>query len=166
MAALTTLAFNLVKGGKGISVKQQEDRLANCFDNCIFHKSPSLFRFSEAASWLIEKATDFVTVHDLEQTKYERKGATIGSCAMCGGCKLKEKVKMSAPAVFAGLAPEALDRILAVYGDDAFKRCWQLREAAQDPKLREKMLVKLRYTNNNGEQHFKTYEEKLKNGDS
>lgn len=163
LAFITTLAYNLIRSDS-ISVKQREERLNDCLDGCSFHKAPGLFNLSSSASWIVDKLTSLVAAADLTKTKYELNNVPIGNCAMCGGCKLKDKTKYSTAAVLAGLAPEALDRILAVYGPESFGRCWQLREIAQDPKLRNTFLKKLEQTTRSGVEQFKTYEESLKDG--
>lgn len=161
LAFITTLAYELVNSN-GVSVKQQEERLDNCLDDCAFHKPPGMLNFSNATNKLINKVVGFVSATDLRKTRQELENEPIGNCAMCGGCNLLEKKKFTASGVLAGLTPDALDRILRVYGPKAFGRCWQLRECIEDPKLKPIMISKLERTSVNGPELLKQYESATK----
>lgn len=165
---ITTVAYDLTKGG-GISVKQQEERLSKCIDGgCTFNRSSTIGGINKAAVKIVAKLTDTIKANDMAKTRYEldpKLDKKIGNCAMCGGCNLREKKHYSTQGVVAGLAPEGLDRILPVYGSDSFERCWQLKEAVENPKTRKALEDKLRYCKNvNGLEVLKEYDEKKKNG--
>lgn len=164
---ITTVAYDLSKGG-GISVKKQEERLSKCIDGgCTFNRHNSVGGFSKATVSIVAKLTDHIKTNDMAKTRYEldpKLDAKIGNCAMCGGCNLREKKHYSTEGVVNGLAPEGLDRILPVYGAESFERCWQLKEALENPKTRKALEHKLQYCKNvNGLEVLKEHDEKKKN---
>lgn len=161
LSFITTLAYSLINSNN-VSVKDQERRLSDCFNGCSFHKSSKVSGLSELTKNLVNKVVNSVSGMQLDKTKYELANMPLGSCGMCGGCQLSNKKHLSAQSVLAGLHPESIERILRVYGSSSFGRCWQLREALENPKLKQILISKLQNCNIDAVELLKEYEEEIK----
>lgn len=120
----TTLAYNLIHHENAASLKTREQRAAKCLDKCIFHRQGS--SWSKVVSKVINSITG---LKDLVQSESETK---LGTCGMCGGCNLQDKVKLPLVSIIAGLHPERLDLLVRAYKEKAFSKCWIAEEALQN----------------------------------
>lgn len=138
VAVAKTLATELIhRTSEAPTLKKREQRAQFCLDKCVFHKKDSVW--SKAAAKTIQT---IVGLTDLHNSKTEEQ---LGTCSMCGGCALKEKVKLQIIPIMAGLMPERIDLLVRAYKEKAFSKCWIMREALQHPQMKVNLRRKLQH---------------------
>lgn len=152
MISLASTTVSQLKQRSHVSYLTRQVRADKC-NGCALHNNKKLIKPS-----ITSLATKLVGLNEVVQSEKEK---GLGVCGVCG-CGLQAKVKYETMAVLAGLTPEQLAKIVRVYGDNAFEKCWILNEAVNNPAVEQALAKKLAIAGS--EYVAKMHEYKAKNG--
>lgn len=122
------------------SLKAADERGKKCL-GCAFHQ--------RSKTWSKPVADAIPKLVGLGGASVSEINKSLGSCGMCG-CPLSNKVRFSMMPVLASVTPEQFDKLLRLYGSQAFERCWILKEALEDNVTRDVLQKKLNAGSANG----------------
>lgn len=132
--------WRALRDNQNISIRQRQERASGCL-TCTLHIPVKNDGFFATAA---ETLTNLVTGPAQHET-YEAE-QKLGKCGMCG-CNLKDKVKYTTYAVMVGVTSDDLEKILGLYGQHSFNKCWILREGLQEQPTNELINKRLSATN-------------------
>ena len=138
LAQFTSLAKTIISQrvhGKQVDFNTRQSRATSC-STCPLHQSKSSVAW--AASAIINKAASLEVIHE---SPLEKK---LGTCRACG-CGLKSKVRFDLIHMLMPMTPSNLSEILKVYKEQAYDKCWILREAITTQSFRAVVENKLKY---------------------
>lgn len=124
------------------SVQKRENRASKCLAPCKLHVPLGNSFLEKATKRVVGVLANSITAKEAFSYPDERK---LGKCGMCG-CFLQEKVKFNNLSNLAGVTPDNLNKILAVYKEDAFDACWMLHEAVRNQDQKKVLTGKLKNT--------------------
>ena len=148
--ARTVVSQIHVGDGVPISIRQKRAR-DFCLNSCALHQTSKNWNDKAKVAETISAMAGASGVGTYPEEK------RLGTCGMCG-CGLSNKVRFSAQAAFASLSPDDLDKILRVYGSQAFDKCWILKECVDSPTLLQHLRNKAAAGHAHGRDLLNAYE--------
>ncbi len=138
MGQLWNLAKTIVNqrlSGKQVDYKLRQERANACL-GCKLHKSQS--GVSWAATQIINKAASLEVI---QESTIEKK---LGICGACG-CGLKSKTRFDILPTLVAVGPADILKMLQVYREQAYSKCWILKEAINRQDTKQLLENKLQH---------------------
>lgn len=113
--------------GKQVDYKTRQSRAAACL-SCKLHQSKA--SLSWGATKVINKAASLEVIQESEAEK------KLGLCGACG-CGLKSKTRFDILPTLVSVGPADISKMIHVYKEQAYDKCWILKEALQRTDSKE-----------------------------